>query len=673
MSAIHNQTIGYRPEIDGLRAIAVLPVILFHSGLGFFSGGFVGVDVFFVISGYLITSIILRELEQGRFSIVRFYARRARRILPALLFVVLCTLPFAWMWMLPDELARFGKSLLAIATFSSNIFFLRNTNYFAPTAEDQPFLHTWSLAVEEQYYVLFPLFLILSWRFGKSKLFWLTSFGAILSLALAEWGWRNHPVANFYLLPMRAWELLAGSLLALAPTKKISTLRKCSLTSEIGAMTGLILILLSAIAFDKSNPFPSLDALIPVGGALLVITFSGPQNLSGKLLGSRPFVTLGLISYSAYLWHQPLLALVRIKTGDISANEASIFLALTLLLAWLTWRFIETPFRLKGASVTEKYSDLKGALRYGTASLVALGTLGLSIKVSADILLDDSELQKYTISAKGNAGVFDSGLCIDGKGNFKADMCGDDGRPNKILLWGDSFAMHLAQPFQNMNGGLVQATMSSCFPDSAFTPFPDNINYDIEWAKRCNAFSKSVLKYAIESESIEYVIVSSTFVWPLKYQSYDGKDRGEISKNNFLEAIKSDIRKLRESGKRVVFVSPTPQSQSGDFLRCAKRRLYEKHRDAPASDDHQGFCKFALTYSKQVSDDSVSIFLREIAKHSDVQIFYIGQLTCGSDSLCSPFVDGTLIYYDWGHLTSAGIEAIESKFDFSTKVLAIAR
>ena len=166
MNPHHNSIVAYRPEIDGLRALAVLPVILFHAGFELFSGGYVGVDVFFVISGYLITSILLREMEQAKFSIIRFYERRARRILPALFFVVACCLPFAWFWLLPEDLARFGQSLIAVATFSSNIYFWQTANYFAPAAEEQPLLHTWSLAVEEQYYVLFPVFLMLFWRFG---------------------------------------------------------------------------------------------------------------------------------------------------------------------------------------------------------------------------------------------------------------------------------------------------------------------------------------------------------------------------------------------------------------------------------------------------------------------------------------------------------------------------
>jgi len=187
----------YRAEIDGLRALAVVPVILFHAGFELFSGGFVGVDVFFVISGYLITTILIEDIENKRFSIVNFYERRARRILPALFLVMLVCIPFAWMWMIPSQMKDFSQSLVAVSLFASNILFWRESGYFDATAEEKPLLHTWSLAVEEQYYVLFPIFLILAWRFGKNRVFWMIVVMAAISLLLSEWGWRNKATANF--------------------------------------------------------------------------------------------------------------------------------------------------------------------------------------------------------------------------------------------------------------------------------------------------------------------------------------------------------------------------------------------------------------------------------------------------------------------------------------------
>lgn len=235
----------YRAEIDGLRALAVVPVILFHAGFELFSGGFVGVDVFFVISGYLITTILIEDIENQRFSIVNFYERRARRILPALFFVMLCCLPLAWMLLLPNQMKDFAQSLVAVSLFASNILFWRESDYFSAAAEDKPLLHTWSLAVEEQYYILFPVFLFLAWRFGKNRVFWMVVVFAAISLALSEWGWRNRPVANFYLAPTRAWELLAGSIAAFIVQKR--GVEK----NNTFALLGLVAIIFSIFAYDE--------------------------------------------------------------------------------------------------------------------------------------------------------------------------------------------------------------------------------------------------------------------------------------------------------------------------------------------------------------------------------------------------------------------------------------
>ena len=193
----------YRSEIDGLRALAVLPVIFFHAGFELFSGGFVGVDVFLVISGYLITTIIISEMSEGKFSILKFYERRARRILPALFFVMLVSLPFAWLWLTPKDLKDFGQSLIATSTFSSNILFWLESGYFDTATELKPLLHTWSLAVEEQYYILFPIFLLITWRLGLKWILSILAIILVISLGAAHWGAYNKPNAAFYLLPTR--------------------------------------------------------------------------------------------------------------------------------------------------------------------------------------------------------------------------------------------------------------------------------------------------------------------------------------------------------------------------------------------------------------------------------------------------------------------------------------
>ncbi|MDC1498742.1 acyltransferase [Amylibacter sp.] len=356
----------YRPEIDGLRALAVVPVILFHAGSELFSGGFVGVDVFFVISGYLITTILIEDIENKRFSIVNFYERRARRILPALFFVMLVCIPFAWMWMVPSQMKDFSQSLVAVSLFASNILFWRESGYFDAAAEEKPLLHTWSLAVEEQYYVLFPIFLILAWRFGKNRVFWMIVVMAAISLLLSEWGWRNKASANFYLAPTRAWELFAGSIAAFIVQKK--GVQRNNFLSLIG----LAAIIFSIFFYDENTPFPSVYALVPVLGVVLLVLYAGKETLAAKLLSTKGFVGIGLISYSAYLWHQPLFAFARVYRGVLTEEWLMIFLsAISLFFAFLSWKFIESPFRAK------RKVSAKSILYFSTAGILVFITAGL--------------------------------------------------------------------------------------------------------------------------------------------------------------------------------------------------------------------------------------------------------------------------------------------------------
>lgn len=333
----------YRKEIDGLRALAVVPVILFHAGVQGFSGGFVGVDIFFVISGYLITSIIIAELETGDFTITGFYERRARRILPALFFVMLLCLPLAWWLLLPHELMAFGRSIIAVIVFASNILFWQESDYFATDSELIPLLHTWSLAVEEQYYLIFPILLLVCWKLGLRWVTAIIATIAVISLGLAEWGWRHDASGNFYLLPSRAWELMAGAGCALY----LGHQPKPSGTSgQVLSLFGLGLLAVSIIWLDDTIPFPSLYAIFPVLGTSLIILFAHQGTWAAKLLSLPVFVGIGLISYSAYLWHQPMFAFARLYYADEPHLLIMLGLAvLAFVLAFISWRFVERPFR----------------------------------------------------------------------------------------------------------------------------------------------------------------------------------------------------------------------------------------------------------------------------------------------------------------------------------------
>lgn len=363
----------YRREIDGLRAIAVLPVILFHAGFTTFSGGFIGVDVFFVISGYLITKIIASEFEEGSFSVVRFYERRARRILPALFFVLILCIPASWLWLFPSDMKDFSQGLIAVSTFSSNFLFWQQSGYFNSSSELKPLLHTWSLAVEEQYYILLPLLLMAVWNRGRLLTVQALISLFLLSFVFSVWATYTKPDAAFYLLPSRAWELLLGSLIALYRGDKKR--KPVSLAfEETAGWAGIALIGYATFTYTNSTPFPGHYALAPTTGAALIILFSSQRTTVGKLLGNRIFVGVGLISYSAYLLHQPIFAFARHASLSGPSSTMLLFITLGIFpLAWASWKFIETPFRSNQIVDRNAVFVMVGM---GTALLLTVGLMG---------------------------------------------------------------------------------------------------------------------------------------------------------------------------------------------------------------------------------------------------------------------------------------------------------
>lgn len=362
----------YRKEIDGLRALAVLPVIFFHSNLFGMTGGYVGVDIFFVISGYLITSIILEEIGNSHFSILNFYERRARRILPALSAVLLLTTIAAFILMPANLLKSYSQSLVSVATFSSNIFFYLTDGYFATASDEKPLLHTWSLAVEEQYYIFFPVLLATLWYVGRKKLtLFIILCLSIASLLCAEYLWFKQAVdANFYLIFSRMWELFAGSLVAIIGIQRFSITNN---SKNVLGIIGLICIIYAIVFFDKHTPFPSIYTLIPIFGTLLIIVFSDRTTLIGNFLANKCLVGIGLISYSLYLWHQPIFAFLRLKT--IGEPDELLFIAaiaLTFILSIFSYRFIETPFRNK------KAISRKRIFQFSAVFIIVFSFIGLS-------------------------------------------------------------------------------------------------------------------------------------------------------------------------------------------------------------------------------------------------------------------------------------------------------
>lgn len=464
----------HRREIDGLRAIAVLPVILFHAGFAAFSGGFVGVDVFFVISGYLITSILLEEKSAGTFSIVQFYERRARRILPALFVVLATCIPFAWAWLLPPDTKTFALSIASVALFISNIFFANQSGYFDAAAELNPLLHAWSLSVEEQFYLLFPLGLTLAWRWGKTVVTAALLACAIASFALAQREAQDGAAAAFYMLSTRAWELLTGALVACVLERRPQAAPGRATgpglwVSQSLSLLGVLMIGGSIVMLDRHTPFPGVHALWTVAGTSLVLAFATSSTFVGRVLSSRLLVGIGLISYSAYLWHQPLLAFARLREGSQpSALLMGSLSAAALLLAYGTWRFIENPLRDRSrfARRTVLTWAAAGCLGFVAIAGVALETNGLAFRLPGD----QQRLLSFTdtkVTAALQLDGYRMGVCLleprQDAGEFGAS-CRGSGARGTVLVWGDSHAAALAYGLRQSGASVSQYTASACPP-----------------------------------------------------------------------------------------------------------------------------------------------------------------------------------------------------------------
>ena len=450
----------YRPDIDGLRAVAVLAVVLHHLSAPLVPGGYVGVDVFFVISGYLITSIISREIAEGSFTFTGFYERRARRIFPALFAMMAVTLVAGYFLLLPSDMVGTLRGALGTLFFASNVVFWRDmaAGYFAATdAALNPLLHTWSLAVEEQFYVFFPILLLLCYRYARRYIVWVLIAGAVVSLGGAALLVKSKSVAVFFLSPFRAWELLAGALLAFnaLPLLRSRTLR------ELAAAAGLTAILVACFIFDEKTTFPGLTALVPVLGAVAIIhAGASGSSFVGNLLQLRPIVYIGLISYSLYLWHWPLIVLIRYAMGmePLTSWIPALFLA-SLLLGSLSYHFVEQPFR-RGTRFDRKFifaSSVAFASVLASVSFVGLVRDGFETRFGAEVVKLDR--------ARTPAIPF-----LDCDNQPQQNWCElgvSFGSPS-LFLWGDSHALAWAPAInaslQNTNQRALFAPSSACPP-----------------------------------------------------------------------------------------------------------------------------------------------------------------------------------------------------------------
>lgn len=642
--------VKYRAEIDGLRALAVIPVILFHAGFSFFSGGFVGVDIFFVISGFLITTILADDIEKGRYSILDFYERRIRRILPALVFVISVTYIFSWFWLFPEDFESFSKSVMSVAIFASNIFFWEETGYFETASELKPLLHTWSLAVEEQYYIFFPLFLAFIWKFGKKAAVVSISMMLLFSLMLSEYFVYKSPSASFFLLPTRGWELMIGALCGLYLRKYPVT---NSYTSNLLSLAGFILIIVSITQFNKSTPTPSLYTLIPTIGAALIILFTFKGSLAYVLLSNRIFVGIGLISYSAYLWHQPIFALIRHKL--VNAPSPLLMLGLSLLslvFGYISWKFVETPFRKRDAIFNRK--------QLFTVTIVTLIATFL--------------VGSYGFYTKGKKDRFEQPvldiLYSQKKIETIPSPTAKTARKKTVALLGDSHANSLASVlsrdmYERYGLQLKKYTMSGC------PPTPGLYRLDFGPKDTCQKYYKKVYTELLSNPEIKTIIVSARFALYLESTRFDngqgGQEQGrtervvydanpkhsntnDVRRQAVSNKIYDELTKLADNDKKLFIFDSIPEVGWEVPRRMARLMLNNQPLEITTKKSQY------INRNKNVSK-----LMTKLSQHENIHIVHTENVFCDTNSCTASFNDKPL-YKDNNHLNTTGAELLVSYF-----------
>jgi len=539
---------GYRPDIDGLRAVAVVGVMLYHAGLGM-PGGYVGVDVFFVISGFLITSLILKELRADTFSLLDFWERRARRILPALTVLVAATMAAGWFLLLPRDYSQLAKQVLSLAAFSSNVRLWLETGYFAPESGEKPLLHTWSLSLEEQFYLVIPLLLALLFRLGKASWIFPTLLvGAAASFALAIHGTHHFPSASFFLLHSRAWELAAGSILAFARPVRNSQIRAAM------AWIGLAATALPFLLYPPGLRFPGLAALPPVAGAGLLI-WSGMRGEAtsppavNRLLASPPLVWVGLLSYSLYLWHWPLFAFRQyLSMGGGASRAAKIALCLvSVILAWVSWRFVETPFRSRARRPdSPRLFKLAGA---AVASL-CLASMLLVASGGAKSRLSPDARRIGETKALWDEPYFKNMSAADIPQNLIP--IGVPGGTPRVFVWGDSHAMAIIPAVDaacKELGLSAQAAFHVLTPPVLDWVLPDEHGL----GDKSPAFNAAILDH------IRVVAANAKPFHLVLAAAWDNYLKGGTEDDKFLQALRLTIAEALSAGCRVHLLRQVPR------------------------------------------------------------------------------------------------------------------
>lgn len=636
-----NNLFKYRPEIDGLRALAVLPVILFHAGYNNFEGGYVGVDIFFVISGYLISSIIIYEVELGKFSLKNFYERRARRILPALFSVILISAPFAWFILLPADLELFNNSAFSALTFWSNYIFYFEIDYFETSSRLKPLLHTWSLSIEEQFYIIFPILLLFFFKFKKKYFIIFISIIAILSLFVAQWGgnlkltypfiekeilfFNQSALTNFFLPFGRIWELIIGILISFYIKKN----GQPNYYNQIFSLIGIVLILYSIFTFTKETNYPSFQTLFPTVGTALIIIFTNKNTLAFKLFSQKILVFFGLISYSAYLYHYPIFTFVEYSNFIEFNNLNKIFLIfLTFILSYLSWKFIEKPFRKKSIISSKNFYFFLGLLYSLVLILFVITNNNKGFKSRFD-----KDFENFSIN-------FNIKELEEETSVFKDELRKNDGFANdnkkKILIIGNSVAVDLLMVFDQNK---------ELFNDYEFKEYYFKLENLFENSQK----NKINLNKLIESELF---INADVLMISTLYNEYETS----FIKNNIIKLL-YDI--TAKHGKLLVVTSNSPVFYDDRGINPILSILLKNKKNKISE------IELNKLYYEKLNSKFIRIGKKVKQFTNELDIIFLNKFdySCSlNEKSCDALTDkGNLIYFDGIHYTKKGAKYFGKK------------
>lgn len=649
----------YRPDIDGLRAIAILPVVLFHAFPTSLRGGFVGVDIFFVISGFLISSIVFKGVQQGRFSFSSFYMHRARRIFPALVLVLAATFGYGWFALLPDEFARLGLHMAAGAGFVQNLVLWREAGYFDAASELKPLLHLWSLAIEEQFYLLYPLLIWLASRARVNLLLLLALLGAA-SFGMNVRGVVADPVGGFFLPHMRFWELLAGGVVAWihvrGQSSAVADERWWRALSPHGlSWLGLLLISVSVFGLHRGLHFPGGQAVLPVAGAVALI-LAGPHGWVNRVvLSNRWLVFIGLISYPLYLWHWPLLSFAHLVEGRSPGPEVrGALMALALVLAWLTYVLVERPIRFGGHRRVWAWALAGALLVVGGVGAFTYGQAGVPSRAVA------KRVEAYTGSVVRTSREKE---CFEIPYAYKRAegwncLLGDSGRPPGIMVYGDSHALSmipvLDQYGKDVQVGIAFAGTSGCPPLLGIQSLRGEANMALH---NCQKLNDRVFDF-VREQGIRRVLLISRWTYYTGGETRPDQrnpismdvrrdDSLAFARESFIFGLRKTVEAYRRIGVKVYLMSDVPQQEVGPIAALKLSGL-----DVNRVNEH--------AVSRQQHDKDQAWVRQRLAemKALGATVLDFDDIVCEPGGVCPLAAGGRSLYFDSDHLSVQGAMAL---------------